>query len=379
MRTLPGWNLNPEGRDIASAVWADNRWLFGLYALHLSGALIVDAAGILPVRQISLWNWGLTSDLLVVSFALLPILLLLALLWRVPPAQIQRRYLTLRSVTGVVIACLFVANEAQLHQAFKRQLGRSRPFTWDAALSRACEWLHFGRPAWEWLDPVFHRAALTAALDTAYWLWFPVVLALGCWVAWLPRRRLRARAYVTWGLLWILLGTLLAQLLPSAGPVYFHHFVAGHDPYAPLLAHLDSVDAKIGLVVTGAQRAVWGNLTSAHEVPWFHISAFPSLHVAIPVFFSLLLFALSRPAGVVMWAFSAIILIGSVYLGWHYALDGYVSIIVVVLLWWASNRLVGRSRYLSEQPDALTPAAASDRAGDGATSAHSVRKPVAAR
>ena len=37
--------------------------------------------------------------------------------------------------------------------------------------------------------------------------------------------------------------------------------------------------------------------------------------------------------------YAAIILAGSVQLGWHYALDGYVSISVARLIWWASARL----------------------------------------
>jgi hypothetical protein len=33
-----------------------------------------------------------------------------------------------------------------------------------------------------------------------------------------------------------------------------------------------------------------------------------------------------------------VILVGSVHLGWHYALDGYASIVAVIVLWHAVGR-----------------------------------------
>ena len=40
------------------------------------------------------------------------------------------------------------------------------------------------------------------------------------------------------------------------------------------------------------------------------------------------------------WSFAALILFGSVYAGWHYAVDGYLSISVVSLLWYLTGRFV---------------------------------------
>ncbi|TIN21837.1 MAG: hypothetical protein E5Y31_19780 [Mesorhizobium sp.] len=34
----------------------------------------------------------------------------------------------------------------------------------------------------------------------------------------------------------------------------------------------------------------------------------------------------------------ALILFGSVYSGWHYAIDGYVSIALVILIWWITGK-----------------------------------------
>src|SRR5690606_16080164 len=63
------------------------------------------------------------------------------------------------------------------------------------------------------------------------------------------------------------------------------------------------------------------------------ISAMPSMHLAIATLNALLFLRLSRVAGLVTLVYLATTLFGSVYLGWHYAVDGYVSIVAVILLW----------------------------------------------
>jgi hypothetical protein len=40
--------------------------------------------------------------------------------------------------------------------------------------------------------------------------------------------------------------------------------------------------------------------------------------------------------------FAAAIMIGSVHLGWHYAIDGYVGGLVATALWYATGRAISR-------------------------------------
>ncbi len=63
------------------------------------------------------------------------------------------------------------------------------------------------------------------------------------------------------------------------------------------------------------------------------ISAFPSVHVGLAAVTLLYLWERSRilaPFGVL---FATMIMFSSVYHGWHYAVDGYISIIAVTALW----------------------------------------------
>jgi hypothetical protein len=195
---------------------------------------------------------------------------------------------------------------------------------------------------------------MTAALDSLYIGWIPIVFLMGCVVAWLPGRGQRTRALCCWGLVWVGLGTVLAQLFSSAGPVYYHHLVPGPDPYAPLLAHLDSVNAALPLSALSLQADIWANHLRVHDLPWLHISAFPSLHVALPMFFGVVMWRVWRPLSVLLLGLTVLILCGSIYLAWHYALDGYVSILGVLACWWLAGRVrrygLTRSRSRTAAP-----------------------------
>ena len=53
------------------------------------------------------------------------------------------------------------------------------------------------------------------------------------------------------------------------------------------------------------------------------ISAMPSLHVAIAMSVVLLARKIDRRLAIASTIFTVLIMIGSVHLGWHYAIDGY--------------------------------------------------------
>ena len=63
------------------------------------------------------------------------------------------------------------------------------------------------------------------------------------------------------------------------------------------------------------------------------ISAMPSLHVAIAAWVALVFRAYVSRAQIIGWAWFAAILFGSVYLGWHYAVDGIVAVAISFGAW----------------------------------------------
>lgn len=345
---MPRNRLNPEGPALWPLVWRDTRWPIVIMLLHIVLAFAVTWLGLMRIEQPQLWRITGYGHGLIGFCAPIPFLFIAEMLRHRSMRRFQRRYVTIRSFIGVLVVLLFVAQESQMHEAFKRFIGRpENPFRWDATFARVSSVLSGGVPAYHWMNLLFHDINLTVALDQAYLFWFPLMFYLGATVAWLPHRGVRQRALLCWGLVWIVLGTVLAHVFSSAGPVYYHHVVAGSDPYAPLLAHLDSVNARIPLVAVQLQGDIWNNLQRSRDLPWLHISAFPSIHVALPVFFGLVFFRVWRGLGLFLFGVTVIIVCGSIYLGWHYAIDGYASIGGVALLWWLSGRLLRLLRRMA--------------------------------
>ena len=60
------------------------------------------------------------------------------------------------------------------------------------------------------------------------------------------------------------------------------------------------------------------------------------------VLFALLGWRTSRWLGWLFTAYACVILIGSVHLGWHYAVDGYLSIAGALAIWAAVGVLLRR-------------------------------------
>jgi di/tricarboxylate transporter len=63
------------------------------------------------------------------------------------------------------------------------------------------------------------------------------------------------------------------------------------------------------------------------------------MHVAIAGLLCMASFKVHRLIGFAFLAFLILILVGSVSLAWHYAVDGYAAILLTALIWWATQPL----------------------------------------
>ena len=68
----------------------------------------------------------------------------------------------------------------------------------------------------------------------------------------------------------------------------------------------------------------------------------PSVHNALAVLFALAAFRLNRTAGWALAAYAGLIWLGSVHLGWHYAVDGLVAAALTAGLWRVAGRIADR-------------------------------------
>ncbi len=218
--------------------------------------------------------------------------------------------------------------------ALKTAIPYIQPFAHDVVLMEIDRALHFGQHPWEWLQPILGYAPVTSAISLLYKFWFGFIYFFFFWQAFsMTDPVLRMRYLLSYVLSWSLLGSLAAIGLSSAGPCYFGLVTGGPDPYAPLLHYLGEADQSFRNWSLIAQDYLWQNYQSGGVDAASGISAMPSVHVAIATLQALLGWHISRKMGWLTTAYCAVVMIGSVHLGWHYAIDGYVSILAVVAIW----------------------------------------------
>jgi hypothetical protein len=181
---------------------------------------------------------------------------------------------------------------------------------------------------------------VTKAVDQLYASWYLVLAAVLVWQCWTTRRLLRAQFFICYMLTFVLLGTVAAHLLASAGPCFYGALLGTVDPYAPLMKYLGEVNSKYPLTALEIQNIVWRNHLAGVQLRWVGMSAMPSLHVALAVLFALVGWAQHRLLGIALTGFAVLTLIGSVHLGWHYAVDGYAAAVAVIALWQLSGWVV---------------------------------------
>ncbi len=246
----------------------------------------------------------------------------------------QRRWMLAAIITTGITLSHF--------QVFKQLVLPNRGFPLDPLIATIEQQLLFGRDAWEWSHMVFGGLAPTLVLDTAYALWLPIMFLFpAAIVVMVADARMRGRLIGTWVASWILIGSLAAWLLASAGPCYYNALVGAHPGFIDLhtvLGQLDAQAAQYGLQVRALyfqdmlKMSQGGGLVFASG-----ISAMPSMHVAMATLFAIAGFKISSRVGWAFAAYALLIWIASIHLGWHYAADGILGGVMMVTLWLLSG------------------------------------------
>jgi hypothetical protein len=221
---------------------------------------------------------------------------------------------------------------------FKINIHNFAAYSWDHYFAEIDRLLFFGYDPWVLSHRVFNTPDTTKLLDNLYLAWFLVQKICALYVAVLPfRHRLRLAFLMTYSLNWLFGGVFLAILLPAAGPVYMEA-IYGDPMFKPLMDLLYQQSSLIQLKALSIQEWLWDGFTKPDADP-FGISAFPSLHVEMATACACLGFAVHRAIGWLLVVFTAITLIGSVHLGWHYAIDGIAGIFLAIVIWRISIRV----------------------------------------
>ncbi|TIS50749.1 MAG: hypothetical protein E5W93_17860 [Mesorhizobium sp.] len=227
---------------------------------------------------------------------------------------------------------------------YKLNIPNVVPFYGDRAMADIDEFLH-GTAPWRIAHSI-DTATLSWLVEKTYsQLWFLEWFALAFLAAFHVKQPVHLRYLVALALTTVVIGTILATLLSSVGPIFYDRFVGGsrftdlHEALRlyPYSQHMTLFSDYLLKSYT-ERTADFGT----------GISAMPSMHVAVATLNAFYVTRLNRGFGAAAWAFAALILFGSVYTGWHYAIDGYVSIALVAMIWRWSARISGNTARRAE-------------------------------
>ncbi|MCB2116319.1 MAG: phosphatase PAP2 family protein [Rhodobacteraceae bacterium] len=152
----------------------------------------------------------------------------------------------------------------------------------------------------------------------------------------------RRRFIALFFLAWVGLGNALAIAGSSVGPVFYDGLLD-----SDRFALLDSALAASPIQGTGfaqVQDYLWQAHTDGGVAFGSGISAFPSVHVAVATMTMLYLYERRLMLVLPGILFLGAIFFLSIYSGYHYALDGYVSFVVVLGAWVMLRRAARRTR-----------------------------------
>jgi hypothetical protein len=230
----------------------------------------------------------------------------------------------------------------------------SRPFSWDDRLAAADRILFLGTDPWRITHALFGGPTATRIIDVGYTLWVPAVM-VGVLLAAVQPPVARARYFLSFAAVWPLVGVVGAYALTSAGPCYAALIGTETAPwFSPLMQRLaENSQAVGGIGALGWQQVLW-NAYENHIYDFAHgISAAPSMHNAICTLYVLAL-ADARPAfRLLAKAYAALVFVGSIHLGWHYAIDGILGIAAMLVIWkgvcWYLDRVGYTSASIAKQ------------------------------
>ena len=253
-------------------------------------------------------------------------------------------YTFVRGGLNYIVICVFLSAMT----SFKSLIPEINPFSWDPTLANFDQILHAGMAPWEILQPIIAIPIVSHLIDITYGFWFVIMITSVVWFIFLSKdERLRKQFMLTYIMAWAVNGTILALLFSSVGPAFFSNiYPEAYNPYQGLMAYLNTVNNSYPLMAIDAQKMLWQLYENSEIGVAGGISSMPSMHVSIA--FLIFLVSLQTRFITVKFlggAFLLLTLIGSIHLGWHYAIDGYLSIITTALIWKFNSRLVPASNY----------------------------------
>jgi len=227
---------------------------------------------------------------------------------------------------AVLLGTMLVGVGASAFLPLKYAIPAEIPFWLDQPIAFAERHL-FGADPWILLDRLLGWA--TVPMDWLYGCWMPVQSLLLFSLILARPSPAKSRALIAYSLAWFLLGVVAAVLLSSAGPIFYDRLYGGHE--------FQSLDAMLrargGWFALAESDLMWASRSESYPGVVAGISAVPSVHVAISLWIYLVAREIAPRAALPAFLYFMLVWIGSVQLGWHYAIVGLAGAVGMLAVW----------------------------------------------
>lgn len=229
--------------------------------------------------------------------------------------------------------------------AIKSAIPLFNEYKWDSTLIGYDRLIH-GEDPWRILQPWLGQPLITSALAVAYHVWFLLIYCGAIYFAvYEKNRQLVARYFIAYFATWTIGGMLMAVGLASVGPCFVKPLL-GMDTFSEQMAYLRSANESYPVIVLQVQDMLLEWHRSGQHGLGRGITAMPSMHVALAFLFFLAMRHVGKWPAIVFGVFFLVIFLASIHLAYHYAVDGYASILLVTIIWKISSQI--SKRWLPE-------------------------------
>jgi hypothetical protein len=320
------------------------RWLAGLAAITLVTFVLavivgaragVDATSLILLQDQVIWTAGPVP----IVIAGLAVMIAALLSSRKAPFEKLRSFLRSQFGSPALVAAsllpiLLVQILVGSFGVLKMLMQTVRPFAWDDTFASMDRALFLGHQPWQITHALFGSPVATHLIDSIYTAWIALLFTTVLFFALFASRGIRAKFFLAFSATWLLVGVVAAYAFASAGPCYAALIGAASAPdFSALMLQLHAIDAQHPLIAVRLQSMLWDAHVADHYALGMGISAMPSMHNAIALLYLLAVQGMGRTVRAVSLAFTVIVFVGSVHLGWHYAVDGLLAYALAWLTW----------------------------------------------
>jgi len=255
-----------------------------------------------------------------------------------------KTYLRTYTWLNVISAVLALVVTSTSFTIYKALIVGAEGYGLDATFIAWDRMIFGGNDGWVLTHRVFDTATATMWLDFLYHPTFlPMIVLYLFSITPLGLNELRQTYMLSFLAGFVVIGMIGASAMHSAGPVFDGVLYGDGGTFGPLMDGLQIQLAEGGgPVYADPIRQYLLHMHNGQTVQMgAGISAMPSMHMVWVFLWVFAAWNLSHILGLIMALYAGIIWIASVHLGWHYFVDGLVSLVMIGIIWRVAGHIVG--------------------------------------